>query len=110
MLDVNDQREPIGLHKDFRSIQGRPDSDGFENWLTNVLQETIGKPAIAQLSIGFESIEDQEICRIDVERSPTPIFISWKGETQFNVRLNNSTRQLNMSEYDDYRKRRWPGG
>lgn len=109
VIGVSDEHEPVGLRKDFKSIQGRPDADGFENWLTNVFQDTIGKPTIAQLSIGFEPVDDQDLCRIDVAPSPTPVFVSWKGESQFYVRLNNSTRQLNMSEYEDYRKRRWLG-
>ena len=108
VIGVNDDREPVGLRKDFRSIQGRPDRDGYENWLTNVFQGTIGKPQMTHLSVEFETIDDNELCRIDVNPSPTPVFLSWKGESQFYVRLNNSTRQLNMSEYEDYRKRRWP--
>src|SRR5829696_982713 len=35
----------------------RDPRDSFENWLTNLLDNTIGKPALANVAVAFEEVE-----------------------------------------------------
>jgi hypothetical protein len=105
ILGVNDQGEVVGLAKDFKSIQGRPNRDGFENWLTGLLRERIGGAAVANLSARFDVINTREICRIDAEAAPAPVFVE---DRHFFLRLGNTTQNLNMRDAQDYIRSRWP--
>lgn len=106
LIGVSDLGQPIGLAHDFKTIQ-RGDRDGYENWLTTLFEHSIGKPAIASLSISFERVDGQDLCRIDVAPSPSPIFVASRDETWFYARLNNSTRRLNTRDTMEYVKLRW---
>lgn len=96
------------MDHDFKTLQRR-DRDGYENWLTTLFEHTIGKPAIVNLSIAFEDINGQDVCRIDVDPSPSPVFVERRDESWFYVRLNNSTRRLNTKEALEYIRARWGG-
>jgi ATP-dependent Lon protease len=108
LIGVNDSGEPIGLDHDWKTLQRR-DRDGYENWLTTLFEHTIGKPAIVNLSISFEDLNGQDVCRIDVDPSRSPVFVERRDETWFYVRLNNSTRRLNTKEALEYISARWGG-
>jgi len=104
LIGVNDEGQVVGLKKDFKSLQKRPDRDGFENWLTGLLRERLGGPAVTNLSVTFDDIEGTEICRIDVDPSPDPVFAD---QSIFYLRLNNTTQRLSGKEMLEYIKTRW---
>lgn len=104
LIGVNDQGEVLGLRKDFKSLQKRPDKDGFENWLTGVLRDRLGGAALAHLTTTFEVIHGREICRIDADPAPDPIFVE---DQHFFLRLGNTTQALNMREMREYARSRW---
>jgi len=104
LLGVNDQGYPVGLSRDFKSIQKRPNRDGFENWLTGVLRTALGGPAVSQLETNFVDIDGLDILRIDVEPAPEPVFVD---DRQFFLRLNNTTQKLNLREMQGYIRSRW---
>jgi len=106
LIGVNDSGRPVGLEHDFQTIQ-RGGRDAFENWLTTLFEHAIGRPAIANLSIGFENVDGCDVCRIDAEASPTPVYVEAKDDAWFYVRLNNSTRRLNTRESAEYIHRHW---
>jgi hypothetical protein len=102
LVGVDDRGEVTGLDHDLKTL-GRRDYDGYENWLTTLLETSIGKPAISHLSVRFEQIDGTTICRIDVRPAKKPVFVSsGKGAADFYLRLNNSTRLLNTAEALDY--------
>jgi ATP-dependent Lon protease len=84
--------------------QGR---DGFENWLTDLLDTALGKPAVAKVAVSFASVDGADICRIDVHPSPAPVYARRGPESDLFVRLNNSTRLLNTQEAVTYIGQRW---
>jgi ATP-dependent Lon protease len=106
LIGVNDEGQPVGLEKDFSTIN-RHDRDGFENWLTGLLETTLGKPAVANTEVSFETIEGHDVCRIDVSPAREPVFVHRTDETDLYVRLNNSTRLLNTSEALEYVRAHW---
>ncbi len=97
LIGVDDTGQPIGLEKDYKLVKGRG-RDGFENWLTDLLELAFGKPALANLGVTFQTVEGSDVCRIDVERSRTPVFVKRDKEADLYVRLNNSTRLMNTEE------------
>lgn len=107
LIGVADNGDVVGLSADF-SIVPKKDRDGFENVLTNMLDEAIGKPALAHLALRFEPVGDVELCRIDVRPSPTPVYVRrGKDQVDLYVRLNNSTRLLNTQEAIEYVRTHW---
>jgi len=109
LIGVNDDGEPVGLDNDFHLLK-KPNRDGFELWLTDLLQAWIGKPASIHISVRFEAIDGYDVCRVAARPSPAPVFVNPpKGEkiSQFFVRIGNSTRQMTTDEVLEYQKHRW---
>jgi ATP-dependent Lon protease len=107
LVGVDDHGQVAGLDHDLKTL-GRQDHDGYENWLTTLLETSIGKPAISHLAVRFEQLEGGVVCRIDVRPSKRPVFVrSGKATADFYVRLNNSTRLLNTAEALEYIQVHW---
>jgi len=109
LIGVNDKGEAVGLKEDYRlADQKRQDQDGYENWLTTMLAETIGKVATSYLTVTFATIDGNDVCRVDVRSAGAPIFMrGQKTEGDFFVRLNNSTRLLNTADAIEYVQSHW---
>ena len=109
LIGVNDSGQAVGLSDDYRlANQKRQDADGYENWLTSMLAENLGKIATTYLSVSFTEVEGHDVCRMEVAPSKVPIFIrSQKSSGDFYVRLTNSTRLLNTAEAMEYIGSHW---
>ena len=113
LIGVNDNREAVGLDNDYKLTKkgNRDPRDSFENWLTDLLDHSIGKPALANVSVTFEDAGGHDICRVDVTRSRKPVYAVGKQAKDFFVRLNNGTRSLDVEEAFDYiSSHDWSGG
>jgi ATP-dependent Lon protease len=104
LIGVNDDHEPVGLENDYKVTRkgNRDPRDSFENWLTDLFDKAIGKPAMANLSVTFEAVNGHDICRIDVDPSRTPVYATFKQAKDFYVRSNNSTRSFDIEEAMNY--------
>jgi ATP-dependent Lon protease len=108
LVGIDDQGTAIGLAKDFKLVKGQ-NRDGLENWLTDLLEHALGKPAVANVAVSFGSVDGADICRIDVRPSATPVYARRGKESDLFVRLNNSTRLLNTQEAVTYIAQHWAG-
>jgi hypothetical protein len=73
--------------------------DGYENFLATLLDRRIGRAAVAHVAVTFDIVDGHDVCRIDVKRSPQPVFVSnYNGDADLYVRLNNSTRLPNTAD------------
>lgn len=107
LIGVNDVGEVVGLGGDLKLVP-RHDLDGYENWLTTLIETSIGKAAASGAEISFERLHDQYVCRVHVRPSQSPVFVrSGKATADLYVRLNNSTRLLNTAEAVEYVRSRW---
>jgi ATP-dependent Lon protease len=104
LIGVNDDHKPVGLDNDYKVTRkgNRDPRDSFENWLTDLLDNTIGKPALANVSVAFEEVDGHDVCRIEVNPSRKPVYAKGKQAKDFFVRLNNGTRSLDVEEAFDY--------
>jgi predicted HTH transcriptional regulator len=104
LIGVNDNHEPVGLESDYKLTKkgNRDPRDSFENWLTDLFDNWIGKPALANVSISFESVDGHDICRVEVKPSLQPVYARGKQSMDFYVRLNNGTRALSIEEAVEY--------
>jgi predicted HTH transcriptional regulator len=106
-IGVHDTDGPVGLARDYKSLQKRPNRDGFENWLTtDVIRLRLGAQAMSHLFVSFEAIDEREICRIDAEPSPEPVYV----DKRFFLRVNNTTQELGLADAVAYVKKHWASG
>jgi ATP-dependent Lon protease len=108
LIGVTDSGEVFGLEKDMKTLGSKQDRDGFELWLTGLLNNMLGPTATSQVAISYEDFPEGMVCRIDVTPGKRPIFVrSSKGEADLYVRLNNSTRLLNTADAVEYVGSHW---
>lgn len=106
LIGVHDDGHLTGLSSDFGICSQRKDRDGFENWLYTRLTDEIDRSTVASfVKVSFEMIDEREICRIDVEPSPQPVYAGSAAE--FFIRMGNSTRSCNPREANGYIKSHW---
>ncbi|HJQ96249.1 MAG TPA: BREX system Lon protease-like protein BrxL, partial [Acidimicrobiia bacterium] len=108
LIGVTDTGETLGISRDLGLVP-RKDLDGFNNWLTTLLESTIGGAATSNAEVDFPVTSGVTMCRVVVKPSKKPVYVSVKEEDWFYVRLNNSTRRLSTREAIDYIKQRWNG-
>jgi hypothetical protein len=103
LIGVSDSGTIPGLVRDYKTLGKSQNADGYENWLTTRLLESMGKDRTRHIKISFQRIDGNEICRVDVERSTRPVFVhDPQGQERLYVRAGNSTRELSVSEALDY--------
>jgi len=108
LLGVKDAGEVFGIEKDLKTLGSKQNLDGFELWLTGLLNNVLGPTATSKVSIGFERFPDGTVCRVDVRRGTGPTFVrGGKGEADLYVRLSNSTRLLNTADALEYVSSHW---
>jgi ATP-dependent Lon protease len=82
--------------------------DGYENFLTTLLDSRIGRAAVASVDVTFDVDDGHDVCRVDVQPSPEPVFVTNdKGDADVYVCLNNSTRLLNTADSLKYVRQHW---
>jgi predicted HTH transcriptional regulator len=105
LIGVNDSREAVGLANDYKLTCGKPGRDprdSFENWLTGLMDTSIGRPPLANMAITFEEVDGHDVCRVEVGPSQKPVYAKSKQTKDFYVRLNNGTRSFDIEDALDY--------
>lgn len=95
-----------GIEDDIR-LCGNRGVDGFENTLMTMLDKSLGKVAAAGVEVAFERLGERQVCRVDVPPATGPVYVAWKDNELFFVRMGNSTRQFAIGEAIDYIGRRF---
>ena len=109
LIGVADDGKVVGLDNDLQHVK-QEDTDRFQLWLSDLLLHTLGKTALAGISVGFPQVEGKTIARVDVEPSPRPVFLDEPGgqrSADFYVRMGNSTRKLLTDEVLEYERSHW---
>jgi hypothetical protein len=109
VIGVNDDGDPVGLDHDL-ALMKKPDFDRYQLWLTDFLENTVGKPAAASIDVSFPALNGHHVCRVDVRPAVSPVFVNPPGGqtgADFYARTGNSTRQFTAAELLDYQKTRW---
>ena len=108
LMGVTDEAQVFGIEKDLTTLGSKQNRDGFELWITRLLDNMLGPTATANVTISFEEFAEGTVCRVDVQRGKTPTFVRGaKGEADLYVRLNNSTRLLNTADALEYVSSHW---
>lgn len=106
LIGVDDDAQVLGLEHDYSSLRGTKDE--FELHLRNIINKAFGVSfATTNLHITFPSLEDQEICRIDIKEGKEPCYVTMTdrhgGKTEkFYVRSGNTSIELPLNEVAGY--------
>jgi hypothetical protein len=109
LIGVDDEGTVLGLERDYSTL-GKANRDGYELFLTQLLETNLSGTAARLARITFERLGEQDVCRIDVAASARPIFVRAPGSKEpadFFVRTGNSTRQLVGSDMLNYQTDHW---
>jgi predicted HTH transcriptional regulator len=108
LVGVTDAGEIRGIEPDYPLLR-KPDTDGWDLWLTDLLTTALGRAAAAEGELTFCQMHDV-VARIDVEPAPSPVFArkpKGDGKECYMVRINSSTQELSGSELLEHQQRRW---
>lgn len=106
VIGVSDKRVPIGLSNDYKTLQ-KQDSDGFENHLTNLISQRIGKEILSLIDVSFFRSGIKEMCKLRIKKSKVPVFLRDGSKEEFYVRTGNNSRPFSMSEMSNYMRDHW---
>lgn len=107
IIGVDDDGKIVGLAPDYATLSKRPDRDGYQQFLINLVSSNLGKEICSLLSISFHPVEGGEVCVIYVEQAGAPVYVAEGGTTKFYLRTGNLTQELGTRESVDYSKARF---
>lgn len=109
LIGVNDNQEIVGLEGDYKSLK-KPDRDGFQLHLSQIIGKFIGEKFCSFWSTEFIQIDNKDVCIVVVNKSPEPCYTSSfdnKKNEIFYVRIESSTRAMKISDAVSYIKHRF---
>jgi membrane protein YdbS with pleckstrin-like domain len=106
IVGVADNGKIYGLEDDYHTLI-RKDRDGFENHFNQILKLMMGAEFRQYIKMSFETIEEKDVCVIEVMPSPKPVYLKSNGDEEFFIRTGNSTSPLKVSEVNSYIGSHW---
>lgn len=110
LVGVADDGSALGVEPDYATLGSKGNRDGYELFLTQLLETNLSGTVGRLVQVGFEAIDGKDVCRIGVAASARPVFakpIDGKEHSEFWVRIGNSTRQLVGTDMVDYQQDHW---
>ena len=134
LIGVANSGEPTGLEDDIRDFKDRKTIDGFELRFRDALVTGLDPESSHLVTVSFPVVRGVQICRVDVERSPHPVFLVGKNIPQqfyireegalpqpircpscgelihppeFYVRKGNASRPLDVRTAHEYMRDHW---
>jgi glutaredoxin-related protein len=106
LIGVGDDGSIVGLQPDYGTFK-KPNRDGFELFLTDLLLGGLGKDMATSIRTTFHEVDGKDVCRVTIAASPRPVFLKEGNDEVFYLRAGNSTRRLSTREAVQYCKTRW---
>jgi ATP-dependent Lon protease len=104
LIGVEDNGDIYGLEKDLKLVKGKS-LDGLGLKLSDLISVNIGDHLGKHIRFRFENMAEKQICIVEVDKAPEPVFMNNDGK--FLVRVLNSTRTLNPAKTHSYIKNNW---
>ena len=105
-IGVDDNQNAIGLEKDYSTLS-KPDRDGFQLHLGNLLDKYLSKEVMKLWKLEFPLFDNKQICHVKVIASNKPVFVTYEGKEDFFVRKEGSSQPLSRGEQHEWSKGRW---
>lgn len=106
LIGVSDDGSVCGLAKDYQTLN-RQNRDGLEQKIIELISNLLGAEFIQYIHISFEQIDLKDICKIEVESSPRPVYLQFQGFKDFYIRVGNTTRALDVEATQNYIGMHW---
>jgi hypothetical protein len=111
LIGVSDNGDILGIENDFSTLGTKQDTDGYELFLRQLLDDSLSAPTAATVRIRFPHAEGKTVCQVGVAASGRPVFAKpAKGgadATEFWVRVGNATKQLHGDDLVKYQETHW---
>jgi hypothetical protein len=108
LIGVDDAGAAVGFSDDYASLN-RPDRDGFERHLLQILVAGLGGQARRFFAVDFATVDGQEVCALSVRPADAPTYLRDGAEPRLYVRTGNATTPLALDDAVRYVGGRWPG-
>ncbi|WJJ96439.1 AlbA family DNA-binding domain-containing protein [Algibacter luteus] len=103
IIGVDDDGVILGLEKDYNTLKHK-NRDGYEREIFRIVSTYIDHEACFSNHVSFYQINGKDICLVDVESSPNPVYVNDGIKTTFYVRTGNATYPLSVKETVNYLK------
>ena len=108
-IGVDDNATPLGIQPDLDMKSWT--TEKYVRHLTQRIGEEFGSAAATCTHISIDTIKGVEICVVEVDPSPDPVWLL-KAEKSgnrkvFYVRTSNSTRELQGPDLFSHLRKRW---
>jgi hypothetical protein len=111
LIGVEDDGQVLGIENDFTTLGTKPNIDGYELFLRQLLDSSLSAPTAQTVRIRFPQVARKTICQVGIAASGRPVFAKpAKGgadATEFWVRVGNATRQLHGDDLMRYQEEHW---
>ena len=111
LIGVDDDANVVGLAADMQTLGSKVNRDGYELFLRQLLDNSLSVPTAGIVRIGFETVDNAEVCIVTVASSGKPAFArpheGGTGPTEFWVRTGNATKQLHGDDMLEYQANHW---
>ena len=107
LIGVDDDWNILWINQDMESLAPKNNTDWFELHLRNIIKKYLNNTLETYLKIDFPKIDDKIICKVNVEKSWKPVFITNEWQEQFFVRNGNSSIPKSRQEQSEYEKEHW---
>jgi ATP-dependent Lon protease len=108
LIGVTDEdREVIGIENDLKTLR-HANVDEYERHLRQALIDAIGVEFTPYVKVSFPDVDGVQLCRVDVEASPKPVFVAWKGQgKEFYIRSGPRSDPLDPEATHGYIEMHW---
>ena len=72
-----------------------------------MLENAFGFAFASNIKISIDQVDGRDVCRVNVPRSPEPLWVEFKGQDKLFSRRNNSTRQVQPDDVDGFIEQRF---
>lgn len=107
IVGVADDREVLGLARDFSTLGQKGDRDGWELALRNALRDKLGPEINALVDITFTETQDHILAVVSCQPHHKPVFLTDGSQTEFWVRAGASSQRLDVRATAEYIAKHW---
>lgn len=107
LIGVDDKGAILGLQNDYQTLSSKPNRDGYQQFLINLLSPTLGREICTSLSMSIQNVDGHDICLLQIPKSSKPVYFREGQQSRFFLRIGNTTKELNLKESVDYIGMRW---
>lgn len=106
LIGIDDSGEIIGIDRDISTLK-KKNNDGFQQLLMSLISEYLGAEYSQYIDIIFEMSENKNVCIVNIDKVPQPVFVRERDTKLFYIRSGNTTKLLNSEEAYNYIQLHW---